>query len=83
MRGKDDTANAHLHLSPQHLQRLLHRLGPVVHSRQDVAMHVSIIEEFNLLLLTSKEFAKHTYPYLFIIELTCKNNHFFFAKEIT
>ena len=33
----------------------------MVHARQDVAMHIGIIEEFNLLFLALEEFAKHNY----------------------
>ena len=37
----------------------------MVHARQDVAMHIGIIEEFNLLFLALEEFAKHIYKIIY------------------
>lgn len=44
----------------------------MIHTRQDVAMYISVIKEFNLLFLAIEEFAKHIY-YIVSQEISYKS----------
>ena len=61
MGREDNVTNTHFLLGTQHLQRLLDRLRAMIHTWQDVAMYISMIEELYLLLLGLKNIAKEAH----------------------
>ena len=49
MGSEDDPVDTHFHLGLQHIERILDGARTMVHTRQDVAMDIGIIEKLNLL----------------------------------